>query len=570
MRRLLPAALLAVALAAPPRGADACTSILVTRGASTDGSTMITYVADAHDFFGELQHTPAGRHAPGAMRDVFEWDSGKFLGRVKQAPVTHAVVGNMNEHQVAISETTFGGRKELEHSKGIVDYGSMIYIALERGRTAREAMKVMADLVAEYGYPSEGESLSVSDPREAWIFEIISKGPGRKGAVWVARRVPDGYVSAHANRPRIRQFPLHDPQNTLYSQDVISFAREKGWFKGRDEEFSFADTYDPPRARNLRTCDARVWRVFTRVAPSLKIPIDYVLGKDGAKPLPLWVKPDRKLSPHDVMELMRDHFEGTPLDLGKGVGAGPHALPYRWRPLTWKVDGVEYMNERSTSTQQTGFSFVAQSRAWLPHAVGGLQWFGVDDTYSTVYVPIYASIREAPKPFAAGTASFRQFSWESAFWVFNFVANYAYGRYDEMIRDIQKVQRELEAGFLARQPEVEDAAMKLYRQAPALARDFLTDYSGKQAAATVARWRKLGETLIMKYLDGNMRDEKGNVTHPGYSEEWRRRVARDCGDHCKVGRLRGEPPPDEPKAPEPAKVPAPEPTKLPKPAPIPR
>jgi dipeptidase len=583
--RPLVTALLVIGLAAP-RAADACTNFLVTRGASADGSTMITYAADAHELFGYLQYTPAGRYPAGTMRDVYDWDSGKYLGKIKQAPVTYSVVGNMNEHQVAIGETTFGGRKELQDGKGVVDYGSMIYIALERSKTAREALKVMVDLVTEHGYVSAGESLSVSDPKEVWLFEIISRGPDQKGALWVARKVPDGYVTAHANKPRIRQFPLNDPQNTMYAKDVIQFARKKGWFNGRDEEFSFADTIDPPRAKNVRTCDSRVWSFYKSVAPSLRIPVDYALGRDGAKPLPLWIKPDRKLTPRDLMELMRDHFEGTPMDLSKGVGAGPHGLPYRWRPLFWKVDGVEYMNERSTSTQQTGFSFVTQSRAWLPNAIGGVYWFGVDDSNSSVYVPIYAGVREAPKAFSLGTvgqapkhvqdAAFTRFSWDMAFWVFNVVANYAYGRYDEMIVDVKKVQRELEGGFLARQPDVEEAALRLHKQAPSLARDYLTDYSNKQTEMVMSRWRKLFEQLVVRYMDGNLKDEHGKVHHPGYSEQWKRRIAKDCGASCQVPRYRNEPKDDEakpaaPKCPPPVapKCPGPEPSKLPKPAPAP-
>jgi dipeptidase len=533
----------ASALLAPPAPAEACTSFLVSRGASTDGSTMITYAADAHDFFGELVVTPARRHAPGTMRDIVEWDSGKLLGKIREAAETYAVVGHINAHQVVIGESTWGGREELLEPNGIVDYGSLMFIALERSRTAREAVRVMGELVAEYGYASKGESFSIADPNEVWLLELIGKGKGEKGAVWVARRVPDGQVAAHANKPRIRQFPLRDAQNCLYAPDVISFARKKGYFQGRDETFSFAETYDPPTAQKVRTCDGRVWRFFTRVAPSLRLSIDVVLGKEGAAPLPLWIKPDRKLSARDLMGLMRDHFEGTPLDLSKGVGAGPYGLPYRWRPMTFEVDGAKYLHERSTSTQQTGFSFVSQSRWWFPNPIGGLLWFGVDDTYSTVYVPIYSGILRAPPPFAAGRASFRQFDWGSAFWVFNFVANYAYGRYQDMIQDIGKVQRELEGSFFGRQSEIELAAGELYKTSPAAVRDYLSDYSTQQAEMTVERWRKLGETLIMKYLDGNVRDELGKITHPGYPETWQRRIAADCGTHCQVKRLKGEPPP---------------------------
>jgi dipeptidase len=471
------------------------------------------------------------------MLDIYEWDTGKYLGQIKQVEKTYSVVGNMNEYQVSIGETTYGGRHELVDSTAIMDYGSMMYIALQRAKTAREAIKVMTDLVAEYGYYSEGESMSVADPNEVWIFEIIGKGPGNKGAIWVARRIPDGYVCAHANQARIRQFPLHDKENCLYAPDVISFAREKGYFSGKDEEFSFADTYAPIDYGALRFCEARVWSMFRRAAPSQNLSMDYVKGIKGAEPMPLWIKPDKKLSVHDVMELMRDHFEGSDFDMTKDVGAGPYALPYRWRPLTWKVDGVTYCNERATSTQQTGFSFVAQARSWLPAPIGGVLWFGVDDTYSTVYTPMYCGIREVPKSFAVGTGSFSEFSWESAFWVFNFVSNYAYSRYRDMIQDIQKVQRELEGNFMSNQPEIDKAALALYNNSPQLARDYLTQYSVAQGETVTKRWKKLGEFLIYKYLDGNMKNELGKVTHPGYPESWYRRIADETGDHFKMKKL---------------------------------
>lgn len=533
MRWNVLALLLALAVVAP-RAASPCTNILVTRGASADGSTMITYAADSHTFYGELVITPRGTFAPGTTRDVIEWDTGKFLGRIPQAPRTYRVVGNMNERQVAIGETTFGGRDSLTNLAGILDYGSLIYIALERAGSAREAIRVMTDLVAEHGYASMGESFSVSDPNQAWILEMIGKGEKAKGAVWVARRVPDGYISGHANQPRIRQFPLNDPANCLYARDVISFARERGWFTGRDEDFSFCDTYAPLTAGKLRGCESRVWSVFRRAAPSLGLTPDYVDGSTLKKRLPLWIKPDRKLSVQDVMALMRDHFEGTPFDMTRDIGAGPFALPYRWRPMTWEVDSVKYLHERAISTQQTGFSFVTQSRAGIPDPIGGVLWLGMDDTYSTVYVPFYCGITRAPRSWAAGAADFDSFSWESAFWVFNFVANWAYSRYSDMIVDIQGVQRELEGGFFADQPEIERAARRLHDQAPQLARDYLTDYCDRQGEMVVARWRKLGEFLVWKYLDGNVRDAQGKVTHPKYPESWYRAIVRDAGERVKV------------------------------------
>jgi dipeptidase len=511
------------------RHAEGCTNIIVTKGASADGSTMISYAADSHEFYGELPITPPGVHRAGAMRDIIEWDTGKLLGRIPQAPVTYRVVGNMNEYQVAIGETTFGGREELAGPSGVIDYGSLMFIALERARTAREAIAVIGGLVATYGYASEGESFSISDPEEAWIFEIIGKGEKQVGAVWVARRIPDGAISGHANQARIRTFPLHDPQSCLYAKDVIAFARAKGWYSGKDEDFSFADIYAPLNFGALRFCESRVWSVFRRAAPSLGLTPDMVDGSRFDKRLPLYVKPDRTLSVRDVMQLMRDHFEGTPFDLSKGVGAGPFACPYRWRPMEWKVDGATFVHERAISTQQTGFSFVAQSRSWLPREIGGVLWFGVDDTYSTVYVPMYCSITAAPHAYAVGTCTFNAFCWDSAFWVFNFVANWAYTRYDDMIVDIQKVQEELESKFIADQPSIENAALTLHCTAPALATEYLTRYSDEQGDMVVARWRKLGEFLIWKYLDGNVRDAQGNVTHPPYPDSWYREIVRESG-----------------------------------------
>jgi len=495
---------------------------------------MITYVADSHELYGELYYTPAADHLPGEMLDIYEWDSGKFLGRIKQVPHTYSVVGNMNEHQVSIGETTYTGREELQDTTAIMDYGSLMYVTLQRAKTAQEAITTIGDLVAEYGYYSTGESFSIGDPNEVWIMEIIGKGPGKKGAVWVARRVPDGYICGHANQARIRSFPQNDPQNCLYEKDVIKLAREKGWFDGKDKDFSFAATYAPPDYGALRWCEARVWAMFNRAAPSLKLPMDYVKAVKGTEPLPLWIKPDQKLSVRDVMELMRDHFEGSDFDMTRDIGAGPFQLPYRWRPLTWEVDSVEYCNERATSTQQTGFSFVSQARAWLPDPIGGVHWFGVDDTYSTVYVPMYCGIQEVPKSYAVGTADFHHLSWESAFWVFNFVANYCYLRYSDMIVDVQKVQRELEGGFLAEQAFVEQLALKYYNEAPRLAVDYLTRYSVDLGNSTVQRWKTLGEALLVKYMDGNVKDELGKVTHPPYPQSWYRRIVDDTGDHFRM------------------------------------
>ncbi len=531
---------------------SACTSYLISKGASSDGSTMITYFADAHTLYGDLYFKPSSHYREGDMLEVTDWESGKIKGKIPQVPETFSVAGYMNERQVSISETTFTPRKELK-SDGMIDYGSLMTITLQRAATAREAVKLMGELAEKFGFSGTGETFSIADKNEVWMMDMVGKGADEKGALWVAVRIPDGYISGHANQSRIRKFPRNDKENWLYAADVIDFARKKGYFNGKDEDFSFTDAYAPPTFEGLRACEARVWQMFRRAAPSVNIPIDRVKGTDGKKPepLPLWVKPDKKLSVRDVMELMRDHFEGSEFDLTKGVGSGPYHLPYRWRPLTWKVDDKEYFNERSASTQQTAFSFVTQSRSWLPDPIGGLLWFGMDDSYSTVYVPIYSGIREVPKSFAVGTGSFYQFSWDSAFWVFNFVANYSYSRYSDMIQDIRKVQSQLEGSFLARQAPVEEAALALYKQSPELARDYLTAYSARQAESTLSRWKLLLTQLLMKYLDGNVRDEKGKVTHPGYPKDWYERIVKESGDFYRERRIEGEPAPEEkPKPPE--------------------
>lgn len=517
-----------------------CTNILVSRGASTDGSTFISYAADSHVLYGELYHWPAKDYLKGAKLDVYEWDTGKYLGKIDQVRHTYNVVGNMNEFQVSIGETTYGGRRELRNKKGIIDYGSAMFIALQRSKTAREAIKVMTGLFDKYGYYSSGESFSISDPKEVWILEVIGKGPGKLGTNWVARKVPEGYISAHANQARIRKFPLNDPKNCLYGKDTISFAREMGYFKGKDKDFSFADAYAPLSYGALRFCEARVWSIFRRSAESQNLLIDYAKGVEGAEPLPLFIKPDKKLSVRDVMELMRDHFEGTEFDMTKDIGAGPFKLPYRWRGLTWKVDDVRYFNERAVSTQQTGFSFVSQSRSWLPDAIGGIHWFSVDDAYSTCYIPMYSSMTEIPKSFAVGTGSFNEFTWDSAFWVFNFVSNFAYSRYSDMIKDIRKVQGEMESSFIEGTKKIDKKASSLYRNDPDQAVKFLTDYSVSSGEKTTKRWKKLGEFLLFKYLDGNVKNKDGKVTHPGYPKEWYRNIVKQTGDHFKMKKMNRE------------------------------
>lgn len=530
----------------------ACTNYIVTKGASTDGSTFITYSADSHILFGELYFRPAKDYPENSMLKIYEWDSGKLLGEIKQVPHTYSVIGNMNEYQVAIGETTFGGRDELVNPEGIIDYGSLIYIALQRSKTAREAINVMAALVNEYGYYSSGESFSISDKNECWIMELIGKGKGKKGALWVAIRIPDGYVSGHANQARITTFPLNDPANCLYDQEIISFAREKGWFNGKDKDFSFSDAYAQPDFGGARFCDIRVWAFFREIADGMEKYEDYVAGnikiENGVvvNRMPLYVKPKRKLSVQEMFYFMRNHLEGTKFDMTQDLGAGPWQLPYRWRPLEWKVDGQTYCNERATATQQTGFVFVAQARSWFPDAIGGIFWFGVDDANTTVFNPIYSSITKVPEKFAVGNGDMLNYSSDAAFWVFTFVSNFTYLRYSYMIEDVKKVQSELEDKFINFVPAIDIAAKSLYDKDPKLAVAFLTDFSVNNANATVERWKKLGEYLLVKYHDGNIKKEKNGEfetngyglpvgpLQPGYPESYLKKIVEDHGNILKV------------------------------------
>lgn len=535
---------------------NGCTNFLITRGATKDGSTMITYSADSHTLYGELYYRPAADWPAGTMLDIYEWDTGKFMGRIEQVPHTYSVVGNMNEHQLAIGETTFGGREELAKQPGaIMDYGSLIYVTLQRAKTAREAIGVMTSLVEKYGYASSGESFSIADPNEVWIMEMIGKGEGEKGAVWVALRVPEGYISGHANQARITTFPLNDAPNCIFSKDVISFAREKNWFNGKNKDFSFSDVYAPVDFSGARFCDARVWAGFNKVADGMDAYTEYakgniVHGGENNFPtnrMPLWVKPNRQLSVKEVIAMMRDHYEDTPLDMNNDLGAGPYQLPYRWRGMTWKVDSATYLHERAISTQQTGFSFVTQSRSWLPDPVGGILWFGVDDTYSTCYAPMYCGITQIPECFAVGNGDMLTYSETSAFWVFNLVTNFAYLRYNDMIKDIQVVQKDLEDKYLTFVPVIDKAAQTLYTSAgPEAARRFLTEYSVNEANAMTQRWKQLGHYLLVKYIDGNIKKEENGKflrneygepaapLHPGYPEWWYRAIINSTGDQFKI------------------------------------
>ena len=528
----------------------ACTNLIVGKKASADGSVIVSYSADSYGMFGFLCHYPAAINESGVMRDIYEWDTGKYLGQIKEAKQTYNVVGNMNEFQVTIGETTFGGRPELVDSTGIMDYGSLIYVALQRSRTAKEAIKVMTDLVKEYGYYSSGESFTVADPNEAWILEMIGKGPGVKGAVWVAVRIPDDCIAAHANQSRIHKFDMNDKNNCLYSPDVISFAREKGYFSGMNKDFSFADAYCPLDFSGLRACEARVWSFFNMYNKTIgKAYLSYIEGT-SKEPMPLYIKPDRKISVRDVQQAMRDHYEGTPLDITSDPGAGPFKTPYRLSPLTFQVEGEEYFNERPISTQQSGFTFVAQMRSTMPDVIGGVLWFGVDDANMTVFTPVYCNTDRVPDVYAEGEGDCVTFSWNSAFWIYNWVAGMVRPRYSLMIDDMRQEQKKLEDTYSQAQEGVESVALKMYADDPEKAKDFLTRYTQMTAQAAVNSWKKLGEFLIVRYNDGVVKPVKngkivrpatGNtaeVERPGYPDEFVKEIVKATGERYKVKELK--------------------------------
>ncbi len=533
----------------------ACTNFIVTKGASTDGSVMVSYAADSHQLYGDLYHYPAAEYAKGSMLKIYEWDTGKYLGEIPQVERTFNVVGNVNEYQVSIAETTYGGRGELVDPDGIMDYGSLIYITLQRAKAARDAIRVMTELMEKHGYCSSGESFSVIDKNEAWIFEVIGKGKGNKGAVWVALLIPDGYVCAHANQARITNFEYQkknnwtDAKQSVYnSKDVISFAKEKGYFNGKDEEFSFSDTYAPVDFSAARFCELRVWAFYNHILSGMEKYWDYATGNDiqynehgyATNRMPLWIKADRKLSSHDLFKFMGDHLEGTELDMSKDIGAGPYATPYRWRPMTWEVDGVAYIHERTTATQQTGFSFIAQLRSWLPDKVGAINWFGVDDAATTVYVPMYASITEIPYAVRTGNGNLMNFTMESAFWIFNMVSNYAYTRYDAMYPEIQKVQNELYDKFFKEVDEFDKKMAEMVKTNPEEAVKQITKFSADQSAYTQKKWTELYANLFTKYMDGNVKTPQDvpegykyyapKVEHPNFPDFWYRMIVKDHGD----------------------------------------
>ena len=580
MRRIS-AALIALATAMFTANIDsnACTNVLVTKGASTDGSNMVSYAADSHQLYGELYYAPAGVWKAGDMRQINEWDTGKYLGLIPQVGRTYQRVGNMNEHQLIIAETTYGGRHELHDPKGIMDYGSLIYIALERAKTAREAIDIIVDLANTYGYYSSGESFSLADKDEVWVMDLIGKGPDNKGIVWVARRVPDGYICAHANQARISTFPLNDPENCIYAPDVITFAREKGYFNGDDKDFSFCDAYAPLDFSGMRGCEARAWSAFNilcdgkftyldengnEVTADAYDYIDYAMGWDKTKRFPLFVKPSRKISVKNVADVMRDHYEGTPMDMTVDAGAGGNALPYRWRPMGFEHEGKKYVNERAIATQQTGFWFVGQSRGWLPDEIGGVNWFGCDDAATSYLTPIYTSTYEVPESFRVGNGNMITYSPTSAFWMTNRVANACYKAYNIMFPTVDAAIDAWEAEMAEAVAKADQEALALYNAAAekprkqikrnnkagkvvdpyTSVREYLTRFSVDNAQKIFEKWVALEQLLLVKFIDGNVKaqNEDGSfvtnehtdcipakITQPGYTDKWKEVTAKDHG-----------------------------------------
>ena len=581
MNRLSTAIMASLAAAALFFSADsrACTNVLVTKGASTDGSNMVSYAADSHQLYGELYFQKAGIWGKDDMRKINEWDTGKYLGLIPQVSRTYQRVGNMNEHQLIIAETTYGGRPELEDPSGIMDYGSLIYVALERAKTAREAIEVIVDLANTYGYYSSGESFSIADTEEVWVMDLIGKGPDNKGIVWVARRVPDGYICSHANQARISTFPLNDPENCLYAPDVITFAREKGYFTGEDKDFSFCDAYAPLDFSGMRACEARAWSAFNilcdgkftfedengnMVTKDAYDYIDYAMGHDKTKRFPLFVKPSRKLSVKDVADVMRDHYEGTPMDMTTDIGAGGNALPYRWRPMGFEHDGKKYINERAIATQQTGFWFVGQVRKDYPDQIGAVNWFGCDDAATSYLTPIYVSTYEVPECFRVGNGNMITYSPTSAFWMTNRVANACYKAYNIMFPTVDAAIDAWESEMMEAVAKADAEALKLYMEAAgkpkknlrrndkarktadqfASVRRYLTDFSVSNAQRIFDRWVALEQLLLVKYIDGNVKAQNpdgsfitnehtdcipAKISQPGYTDKWKEATAKDNG-----------------------------------------
>ncbi len=545
--------LLTLAALMQGQNAEACTNLIATRGATADGSVMVTYAADSHQLYGELYFRPAAKYPKGTMLKIYDWDSGKYMGEIPQVSATYSVMGNMNEYQLVIAETTFGGRPEFEDTTAIIDYGSLIYITLQRAKTAREAIAVMDRLMQTYGYASSGESFTIADKNEAWIMEVMAKVPKmengvnvNKGAVWVAKRIPDGYISAHANQARITTIDFNDKDNCLYSPDVIEHARQQGVFSGSDSEFSFCDVYAPLDFSGARSCEARVWSYFSRFADGMDVYTDYAMGYDLANHMPLYVKPNRKLTLKDMADMMRDHYEGTPMDMTQDIGAGGSHCPYRWRPMSFEYQGETYVNERAIATQQTGWWFVSQSRNWLPDEVGGRYWFGVDDAGTSPLMPFYSAATRVPHCVAEGVGSLLEYSRESMFWAVNRIAQFAYLRYDVIGAEVRSIIDSYELGQLQALDSIETLALNLKPKTKRI--DFLSTYGVDNAMGLFTRWQALDEYLMVKYIDGNIKRQHadGSFVTNGYSEripaspiwepysqKWIEQVVRDNGQTLK-------------------------------------
>ena len=533
--------ILSAAMLLASSGAFACSNLIVGKKASVDGSVMVSYNADDYGMFGHLCHYPAGTHPKGSMRQIYDWDSGVYHGEIEEAPVTYNVIGNINEFQLSIGETTYGGREEMVDSTGILDYGSLIYVTLQRAKTAREAISVMTSLVEKYGYNSEGETFSICDPNEAWIMEMQGTGAGSKGVVWVAMRIPDDAICAHANQSRIGKFNMKDKKNVLYSKNVISYARKMGWFNGKDSDFSWKNTYAFPDFSGRRFCDARVWSFFNHYADDFDRYLPWALGKDkDAEDMPLWIVPNRKLSVADVENGMRDHYEGTALALDTtSIGGGVYEMPYRPTPLTFTVDGKQYFNERPISTQQTAFTFVSQLRSWLPREIGGVLWFGNDDANMVAYTPVYCGNTVQPACYNTKGADAVTFSSDNAFWLCNMVSNMVYPRYSQLFPELKAVRDSLETSYFANQASIEKQAADLYQTDKAAALKLLNNYSNTKADEMLANWKRLATRIIVKYNDMAVKKEKDgkllqSVTRPGYPISFGRKLVKETGDWYAV------------------------------------
>lgn len=533
--------ILSAAMLLASEGAFACSNLIVGKKASVDGSVLVSYNADDYGMFGYLCHYPAGTHPKGTMRQIYDWDSGVYHGEIEEAPVTYNVIGNINEFQLSIGETTYGGREEMVDSTGILDYGSLIYVTLQRAKTAREAISVMTSLVEKYGYNSEGETFSICDPNEAWIMEMQGTGAGSKGVVWVALRIPDDAICAHANQSRIGKFNMKDKKNVLYSKNVISYARKMGWFNGKDSEFSWKNTYAFPDFSGRRFCDARVWSFFNHYADDFDRYLPWALGKDkDAEDMPLWIVPNRKLSVADVENGMRDHYEGTALALDTtSIGGGIYEMPYRPTPLTFTVDGKQYFNERPISTQQTAFTFVSQLRSWLPREIGGVLWFGNDDANMVAYTPVYCGNTVQPACYNTKGADAVTFSSDNAFWLCNMVSNMVYPRYSQLFPELKAVRDSLETSYFANQASIEKQAVDLYQTDKAAALKLLNNYSNAKADEMLANWKRLATRIIVKYNDMAVKKEKDgkllqSVTRPGYPASFGRKLVKETGDWYAV------------------------------------